>query len=70
VPPPSELGRTLVLSCAALAGDIRAVTATPGWDHIDFEYLPANYHNRPEKIVKENSAPISSPTTSFAIRTR
>lgn len=49
--PPSEPGRTLVLSCAALAGDIRAVTATPGWDHIDFEYLPANYHNRPEKIV-------------------
>ena len=43
--------RTLVISCAALAGDIRAVTRTPGWDHVDFEYLPANFHVRPDKIV-------------------
>lgn len=48
---PSETGRVLVLSCAALAVDIRAVVSTPGWKHVDFEYLPANYHVRPEKIV-------------------
>jgi len=51
VPPPESTPRTLVLSCAALAADIRAVVATPGWGHVDFEYLPANYHVRPEKIV-------------------
>lgn len=49
--PPDAPSRTLVLSCAALAADIRIVTATPGWGHVDFEYLPANYHVRPEKIV-------------------
>ncbi len=49
--PPDQAGRTLVLSCAALASDLRVITDTPGWDHVDFEYLPANYHNRPEKIV-------------------
>lgn len=48
---PPETSRVLVLSCAALAADIRAVAATPGWEHVDFEYLPANFHVRPEKIV-------------------
>ncbi|NNC78563.1 MAG: DUF1638 domain-containing protein [Acidimicrobiales bacterium] len=48
---PNAPRRTLVLSCAALASDIRAVVNTSGWDHVDFEYLPANYHVRPEKIV-------------------
>ena len=46
-------GRTLVIACAALAGDIRHVVATPGWDHVDFEYLPASHHNRPERIVPD-----------------
>ena len=51
VAPAHDVPRTLVLSCAALASDIRAVAATPGWEHVDFEYLPANFHVRPEKIV-------------------
>ena len=45
------MSRTLVLACGALASDIRAIVSTSGWEHVDFEYLPANYHNRPEKIV-------------------
>jgi len=48
---PDQTPRTLVLSCAALASDVRAVAQTAGWEHVDFEYLPANYHVRPEKIV-------------------
>ena len=43
-------GRTLVIACAALAGDIRHVLASPGWSHVDIDYLPATHHNRPEKI--------------------
>lgn len=43
--------RTLFISCGALAGDIRAVVNTPGWEHVEFEYLPANLHNRPEQIT-------------------
>ena len=45
------MATTLVVSCAALAVDIRAIAATLGWEHVDFEYLPANYPVRPEKIV-------------------
>ena len=40
-----------MISCGALARDIRAVLSTSGWEHVDFEYLPANLHNRPEKIT-------------------
>lgn len=40
-----------MISCGALAGDMRAILDTPGWEHVDFEYLPANFHNRPEKIT-------------------
>jgi uncharacterized protein DUF1638 len=46
--------RPLVLACAALAGDLRAVLAADGLtDQIDVEYLPAWLHNRPERIVPE-----------------
>ena len=48
-----QADRTLVIACAALAGDIRHVVATPGWEHVDFEYLPASHHNRPERIVPD-----------------
>ncbi|MGI9604736.1 MAG: DUF1638 domain-containing protein [Acidimicrobiales bacterium] len=50
-PPDTSRKRVLVVSCGALAADIRAVVTTPAWSHVDFEYLPANYHVRPEKIV-------------------
>jgi len=44
--------RPLVLACAALAGDLRAVLSASSFDrHVDVEYLPANLHNRPELIV-------------------
>jgi len=44
--------RPLVLACGALAGDLRAVLAAGAFDvHIDVEYLPANFHNRPEAIA-------------------
>lgn len=52
MPPNSAAqGHVLVLACGALASDIRAVTNANGWEHVDFEYLPAHFHNRPEKIA-------------------
>ena len=54
VPPettPASPDRVLVLGCGALASEVRAITAANGWEHVDFEYLPAAFHNRPEKIV-------------------
>ena len=46
-----EQQRVLFLACGALASDVRAIVGVNGWDHIDFEYLPAAFHNRPEKIA-------------------
>jgi hypothetical protein len=44
----------LVLACGALARDLRAVLTAGGLaDAVEVEYLPANLHNRPERIVPE-----------------
>jgi len=40
-----------VIACGALAGELRAVLAGQGLDGVDVRYLPANLHNRPERIV-------------------
>ena len=41
----------LVIACGALATELRAVLAAHGLDEIEVRYLPANLHNRPERIV-------------------
>jgi hypothetical protein len=42
----------LVLACGALVSELRAVLAADGLtEHLDVRYLPANLHNRPERIV-------------------
>jgi hypothetical protein len=41
----------LVIACGALASELRAVLAGQGLDAVDVRYLPANLHNRPERIV-------------------
>ena len=44
--------RPLVIACGALAADLRAVLQADGLDrHVEVEYLPANLHNRPERIA-------------------
>jgi hypothetical protein len=44
--------RPLVLACGALAADLRAVLAASGFtEQVDVDYLPANLHNRPERIA-------------------
>jgi uncharacterized protein DUF1638 len=42
----------LVIACGALAGELRSVLVASGMsDHIEVRYLPANLHNRPDRIV-------------------
>jgi hypothetical protein len=42
----------LVLACGALVAELRAVLAADGMaDHVEVRYLPANLHNRPDRIV-------------------
>src|SRR5215210_454291 len=44
----------LVIACGALASELRAVLLTQGLaDAVEVTYLPANLHNRPERIVPE-----------------
>jgi hypothetical protein len=43
--------RVLVIACGALVKEMRAVVRQLDSARIDFEFLPANLHNRPERIV-------------------
>lgn len=44
----------LVIACGALVSELRAVLSAQGLaDMVEIAYLPANLHNRPERIVPE-----------------
>lgn len=44
----------LVIACGALVSELRAVLSVQGLaDAVEVTYLPANLHNRPERIVPE-----------------
>ncbi len=50
----SHTRRPLVIACGALTADLRAVLGAGGLgDAIEVQYLPANLHNRPQRIVPE-----------------
>jgi hypothetical protein len=40
----------LIIACGALAHEITALRRANGWDKLDVRCLPAELHNRPEKI--------------------
>ncbi len=42
--------RTLVIACGAIARELVRVRELNGWDHIEFQCLPAELHNTPDKI--------------------
>lgn len=44
------LPRTLVVACGALAREMLAVIRLNGWTHVELACLPADLHNRPERI--------------------
>ncbi len=44
-------GRTLVIACGALAREIAALRRANPWAGIDVRCLPAELHNRPERIA-------------------
>ncbi|HEX4980471.1 MAG TPA: DUF1638 domain-containing protein, partial [Ilumatobacteraceae bacterium] len=44
--------KPLVIGCGALASELRAVLAAGGLEEaVEVRYLPAHFHNRPERIV-------------------
>jgi hypothetical protein len=40
----------LIIACGALAHEITALRRANGWDHVEVRCLPAELHNRPERI--------------------
>lgn len=40
----------LVIACGAIARELVRIRDLNGWDHIEFQCLPAELHNTPEKI--------------------
>lgn len=40
----------LLIACGALARELKAVIAANGWQHVRLQCLPADLHNRPERI--------------------
>ena len=44
--------KVLVIACGALAREVQAVLDANGLDHIALTCLPAQWHNRPEKIAE------------------
>jgi len=43
--------RMLVIACGALARELVALLRASGWNHMAVQCLPAELHNRPEKIT-------------------
>ena len=56
-PPGSGL---LIIACGALAHEIIALRRANGWEHVDVRCLPADLHNRPERIPAAVRALIQS----------
>ncbi len=56
----------LIIACGALAHELTAVIATTGWRHVQLQCLPADLHNRPEKIPEAVRAKIHAARGRFA----
>lgn len=48
----SEPQRALLIACGALARELLAVIEASGWQHLAVQCLPADLHNRPERITE------------------
>ena len=52
--------RTLLIACGALAREIAALKRANGWSSVDVRCLPAQLHNRPERIAPAVQAEIQT----------
>ena len=58
--------RTLLIACGALAREVAALTRANGWSSFDVRCLPAELHNRPEKIAPAVRAEIQAQRPHYA----
>ncbi len=57
---------TLVIACGALAREIAALRRANGWTSLDVRCLPAELHNRPERIAPAVRAEIHAQRERYA----
>ena len=57
---------TLVIACGAISHEIVALRRANGWEHITLQCLPADLHNRPERIPEAVRAKIRAARGKFA----
>ena len=50
--------KVLVIACGAIASELVHIRKLNQWDHIDFQCLPPDLHNTPERIAPEVQARI------------
>jgi len=50
-PPETPADPVLIIACGALAREILALTEANGLSHVSLQCLPAELHNRPERIA-------------------
>lgn len=55
----------LVIACGALAKELVALNRANGWEHLKIQCLPAELHNRPEKIPAAVRAEIEKNRATF-----
>jgi hypothetical protein len=58
--------RTLLIACGALAREIAALKRANGWTSVDVRCLPAQLHNRPERIAPAVRAEIQANRERYA----
>ncbi|MHC8509927.1 MAG: DUF1638 domain-containing protein [Rhodospirillales bacterium] len=49
--PSAASEKTLIVACGAIAREILAVIKLNNWTHLEVQALPAQFHNRPERIA-------------------
>jgi hypothetical protein len=57
--------RILVIACGAIARELVHIRKLNQWDHVEFQCLPPELHNRPEQIPSAVKAKIESQTGRF-----
>ena len=64
--PVSPTPRTLVIACGALAREIAALRRANGWSALEVRCLPAELHNRPERIAPAVRAALAETRGEYA----
>ena len=58
--------KILILACGALSKEISALIRLNGWSHLKTRYLPAIFHNTPEKITEQLRMNLQIAQTKFS----